>query len=80
MRICSGSEKVYLAQNLKYLREQKKIAQNGLIEIFKVSRSAVCNWESGKREPELSVLVHIADYFGVTLDQMVKHDLSKEGV
>ena len=66
---------MYLAQNMKYLREQKKISQNGLAEIFKVSRSAVCNWESGKREPELSVLIHISDYFGVTLDDLIRKNL-----
>lgn len=66
---------MYLAQNMKYLREQIKTSQNGLAEIFKVSRSAVCNWESGKREPELSVLIHIADYFGVTLDDLIRKNL-----
>lgn len=66
---------MYLAQNMRYLREQKKISQIGLAEIFEVSRGAVCNWESGKREPGLSVLIHIADYFGVTLDDLIRKNL-----
>ena len=66
---------MYLAQNLKYLREQKGLNQNDLAEVLGVKRSTVGNWEIEKREPELNTLVHIAEFFGVTLDDLVLKDL-----
>lgn len=66
---------MYLAQNLKYLREQKGLNQADLAKVLGVKQPTVGNWEVGKREPELSVLALIAAYFGVTLDDMVLKDL-----
>ncbi len=66
---------MYLAQNLKYLREQKGLNQADLAKVLGVKQPTVGNWEVGKREPGLSVLAHIAAYFGVTLDDMVLKDL-----
>ena len=69
---------MHLAQNIKYLRGQRKMKQNDLAEIIGVGQPTVGNWEAGRREPKLNMLIHIADHFGVTLDQLVKQDLSKE--
>ncbi len=66
---------MYLAQNLKYLREQKGLNQNDLAEVLGVKQPTVGNWETEKREPELSMLVHIAEFFGVTLDELVLKEL-----
>ena len=66
---------MYLAQNLKYLREQKGLNQNDLAEVLGVKQPTVGNWETEKREPELSMLVHIAEFFGVTLDELVLKNL-----
>lgn len=42
---------MYLAQNLRCLREQYGINQNDLADIFGISRSAVGNWEAKKGCP-----------------------------
>lgn len=70
---------MYLAQNLKSLRKQRFINQNDLAEVLGVKQSTVGNWEVGKREPELSALVRIAEYFGVTLDELILKDLRPQG-
>lgn len=66
---------MYLAQNLKYLRKQRSINQNELAEVLGVKRSTVGNWEASRREPEVNMLVCIAEYFGITLDDLVLKDL-----
>lgn len=33
--------------------------------------STVLAWEKGEHEPRLSMLIDLADFFGVTLDQLV---------
>lgn len=66
---------MYLAQNLKYLQEQKDINQDELAKFLKTARSTIANWEVGNKEPRLRMLVSIAEYFGVTLDDLVLKDL-----
>lgn len=66
---------MYLAQNLKYLRKQRFMNQNELADILGVKQSTIGNWEADRREPELSTLIHVAEYFGVSLDDLVLKDL-----
>lgn len=62
---------MYFAQNLKHLRKQKGIKQEELAEAVGAKRSTVGNWETGSREPDISMLVRITEYFNVTLDELV---------
>lgn len=62
---------MYFAQNLKHLRKQKGIKQEELAEDLGVKRPTIGNWETGSREPDISMLVRIAEYFNVTLDELV---------
>lgn len=66
---------MYLAQNLRYLREQKGLSQRECAEIFGISGSAVAMWEQDQRKPDIEMLVRLAEHFGVTLDELVLKDL-----
>lgn len=66
---------MYLAQNLKYLREQKGVNQNKMADALGISQSAVGNWEQNHRKPDIEMIVRLAEYFGVTLDDLVLRDL-----
>lgn len=66
---------MYLAQNLRCLREQYGINQNDLADIFGISRSAVGNWEAKKRVPDIEMIIRLAKYFNVSLDDLVLKDL-----
>lgn len=70
-----GSENLHLAENIKYLREQDGLTQKEFAEKLVVSRATVGNWESGEREPELSRIVKMAEYFSVTLDDFILTEL-----
>lgn len=67
-----------LAQNLKYLREQKGLRIFDIARFVDLGERTVATWEQGIRTPRIKTLVQLADFFGVTLDQLVKQDLSKE--
>ncbi|NLB91126.1 MAG: helix-turn-helix transcriptional regulator, partial [Clostridiales bacterium] len=60
-----------LGSNIKKLRNQKKLTQAELAEIFDVTQTTVANWERGFRTPDLETLTNLANYFGVTLDSLV---------
>lgn len=70
---------MYLAENLKFLREQNGKTQGELAEIIGLkNKSSISLIENGKHEPSIENLEKLADFFGVTMDQIVKQDLSQE--
>ena len=73
MQVGSGRWKV--AQNLRYLREQKGLSQREFSEIFGLSSSAVTMWEREQRKPDIEMIVRLSEYFDVTLDELVLKEL-----
>lgn len=63
------------AQNLRFLREQKKMTQREVADELEVSPGAVAMWEQGNRTPYVDDLVKIANYFSVTLDELITKEL-----
>ena len=56
---------------LKELRTEKGIGQVKLAQELGVSKGVISLWENGLREPTMTSLILIADYFGVTIDFLV---------
>ena len=59
------------AKRLKELRKGKKISQIRLAEMLGVSQATITFWETGKRDPDVSMLMKIADIFGVSTDYLL---------
>lgn len=53
------------------LRTNAKMSQEQFAEIFHVSRQSVQKWESGLATPELSKIIEISKFFGVSLDALI---------
>lgn len=66
---------MFLAENIRYLREQAEMTQKDLAEKVELSPSAIGMWEAGTREPELSKIIKMAELFEVTLDELVLREL-----
>ena len=66
---------MYLAQNLKYLREQKRMNQNEMVGVLGISQPAIGNWERDHRKPDIEMIIRLAEYFGVSLDELILKDL-----
>lgn len=56
---------------VKMHRERKGLSQEELGEIFGVSYGAVSNWEIKSNYPTVKMLIRIADYFGISLDELI---------
>jgi len=63
--------------NLKFLRQKEGLSQVQLSKKLKCGTSTLSDYETGKLEPNLKVLVQVADYFGASLDQLVREDLKE---
>ncbi len=66
------------ASNLKYMRMRYGMLQTDIGKLIGVGQREISNYEKGEREIPITKLIILADFFGVTLDQMVKQDLSNE--
>lgn len=62
---------------LKKLRKMRGISQMQLAEAAKVGKSTVGMWEVGRNEPDLATLIWLADYFEVTLDELVGREVKQ---
>ena len=60
-------------EKLQELRKQKKLTQEELSEVLFVSRTAISKWESGRGYPSIDSLKAIAEYFGITIDELLSN-------
>lgn len=60
-------------EKLQELRKQKNLTQEELSEILFVSRTAISKWESGPGYPSIDSLKAIAEFFGVTIDELLSN-------
>lgn len=61
-------------ENLKRVREEKGITQQTLAEQLYVTRQAISRWEGGSRYPDLMTAKKMAQYLGVSLDDLLSDD------
>ena len=60
-----------IGQNILQLRKQKNIKQEELAAELGVTAAAVSKWENGYTLPDILMLCALADYFGVTTDELL---------
>ena len=68
--------KAIIAKNISELRIANGITQLALAEKLNYSDKAVSKWEHGESLPDITVLLNIAELFGVPLDYLVKENHS----
>lgn len=75
-----GDAKNNVAKNITELRILNNMTQMELAEKLNYSDKTISKWERAESSPDISVLVEIADLFGVTLDYLVKAENIEEAV
>ena len=61
-----------LPEKLYALRKKSGLSQEQLAEALNVSRQAISKWEGGSAMPESDKLLVLSNYFGVSLDYLLK--------
>lgn len=61
-------------ERLIFLRKKSGLSQEALADIINVSRQSISNFESKVSFPNLSNLIELANYYNLTLDQLVYGD------
>ena len=62
---------MHIGQNLKRLREDRGIKQNEIADLIGMHRSNYSKFESGQREISIAAIDKIANYFNMTIDELV---------
>ena len=65
-----------ITKNLKYLRHKNKISQQALAETLEIPRTTLGDYERGKTEPNIQMLIKMADHFEIKVDDLIRQDIS----
>lgn len=68
-------EKMYLATNIRYLRDTKNVTQKQIANYCNKSEVAVSYWENGSREPSAVDLGKLSSFFNIPVDDLLLKDL-----
>jgi len=58
-------------KKIKIFREQAGLTQAQLGEKLGTTRECIANWELGRREPNTETFIKIAEFFNITLDDLL---------
>lgn len=71
---------IYFSQNLVLLRKNKGLKQAELAEKLKISTATLSDYERGRTEPNLSVLLAISEFFRVDINNLLVNGGLKDGL
>jgi transcriptional regulator with XRE-family HTH domain len=70
----------FLGKNLRHLRKQTSKTQSEIASLIQKGQTTIGNWENGISEPNLNELLIISNFFDISVDKLLKADLSEEQV
>ena len=62
---------IKLSENLQLLRRQKGLTQEDLADVFGVTSQSISKWELGINCPDITMLPKIADFYEVSIDELI---------
>ncbi len=69
-----------LPKNIKYLRKKEGFDQRAIGDLLGIKPPTVSKYESGMVQPSIEGLINLSEFFGITVDDLLKRDLEKEGI
>ena len=69
---------IYLSEKLKQFRKVRDLTQEQVADIFNVSPQTVSRWETGTNYPDIEILPALADFFEVTVDDLLGVDIARK--
>jgi transcriptional regulator with XRE-family HTH domain len=65
----------YFSKNIKYLIRKFDTNQSDIASYVGKTQTSVSNWINGISEPDISILIKIREFFGISMDALVLMDL-----
>jgi transcriptional regulator with XRE-family HTH domain len=65
-----------IGENIKKIRQAKKLSQADFAELFNLARPSVGAYEEGRSEPKIDTLIQIANHFRISIDVLLTRKLT----
>ncbi|MCL2095569.1 MAG: helix-turn-helix transcriptional regulator [Oscillospiraceae bacterium] len=62
---------INIGENIKILRKGKNLTQEDLAEYLGISFQSVSKWERGEGFPDITMLPDLADFFNISVDDLI---------
>ncbi len=73
-------DQIRIGAFLKALRKEKELTQEQLAEKLSVSGRTVSRWETGSNMPDIGMLIEIADFYGVSIPELINGERKSENM
>ena len=73
-------DQIRIGAFLKALRKEKGLTQEQLAEKLAVSGRTVSRWETGSNMPDIGMLVVLADFYGVSIPELINGERKSENM
>jgi transcriptional regulator with XRE-family HTH domain len=68
---------MYFSSNIKFLRRRKDRTQDEVAAALNLKRSTLSGYENGVAQPPIDILVAYSGYYGISIDTILKIDLTR---
>ncbi len=65
-----------IGENIKKIRQAKKISQAEFAQLFNLARPSIGAYEEGRSEPKIETLIQIANHFKISIDVLLTRKLT----
>lgn len=72
--------KMMLAENIRSFRKARKLTQEQLAEVLRVTPGAVYKWEAGLSIPDIGLIMEMADFFDTSVDALLGYEMKDNHV
>jgi len=73
-------DQVKIGSFLKELRKERNLTQEDLAEQLNVSSRTISRWETGSNMPDIGMLVEIADFYDVSIPEIINGERKSENM
>lgn len=71
---------LHLGQNIQSYRKERGMTQEQLAEAMGVTVGAISKWENGLSNPDISMIVELADFFEISVDVLLGYYMEKKSI
>jgi len=68
---------IQIGQRLRELRLKNNLKQDDIIKRFSLSSGRYSQYETGKRRPDYELLMALADFYHVSIDYLLGHEVTQ---
>lgn len=66
----------HIGKNIRKIRTIRKLSQSAFATVFNLARTSVGAYEEGRAEPKIDTIIQIANYFGVSITDLLTKELT----